>query len=796
MREGLQARDPYGAHVPPRTPGFHTHPGTDTAPLQNGPQAQAPQLAREPDRSPGLSSPSSPSAFLKDAAAGGGPGGPDAFRRGPGALEVCGRGSHACSSSEVRADVCADTPGDTPGPAQQRPPNTARAEAGPGGTRGPARRAQQPQGSGSYGSGEGARKAHSGPTRPRRRSGLEQGATPYPPPPEKLPSGGVRVLRRPCFGQALPGREKVAEEEIPATPQTPSQPRQAPQKARLQEPQRRAAPRLRRPGALGPTQPRPWRPGDPGARGGRARPAGPGTPRARARPLRARPGSRSPSLALRQGSASPGALPDGTAGRPTPADRGAGGARRQAARAAGSVPRGAARGFAAGPAPRARGARGGLPILAKLATRIQSAMMYGSWTWCHLKVTTWKPRVSPCAPPGSSSKPRARGSPPSASSSPSSSPRPGPARPAIAAAAQRPARTRMSRLPRCARRAARSRRAARGAARSRERSGGRAAVPVPARRAAFNPAAPSRPGAEPVRPRRAHTRARRSRRPSARPPARGARPAGPAGPQPSPPPRARAPRPRAPAAPRAGPQAAPRAPAAGGRGPGRPPPPARRAAPEGGPGSPRARRGGGGCPRSFLGGPPPPDLGALRPPLPPPRERALGPFRPDGLAPAPGLNALWPVLPAARLTWAGAEARTALPRLLPGDPPTPTPRPSLSASRQPLFQRFCPRPRRQAPCLQAPSIPVRCTLSAHTKPGRSSAPVATTQRPRASRPPPSPALSASCGPSDLEERQGPPRTRGPSLTPLEPPSGGPGLPEEFALRSPPPPATAGRSSQL
>lgn len=31
---------------------------------------------------------------------------------------------------------------------------------------------------------------------------------------------------------------------------------------------------------------------------------------------------------------------------------------------------------------------GRLPILATLATRIQSAMMYGSWTWCHLKVTT------------------------------------------------------------------------------------------------------------------------------------------------------------------------------------------------------------------------------------------------------------------------------------------------------------------------------------------------------------------------------------------------------------------------
>lgn len=42
----------------------------------------------------------------------------------------------------------------------------------------------------------------------------------------------------------------------------------------------------------------------------------------------------------------------------------------------------------------AGGSRGGagtpgfLPILARLATRIHSAMMYGSLTWCHLKLTT------------------------------------------------------------------------------------------------------------------------------------------------------------------------------------------------------------------------------------------------------------------------------------------------------------------------------------------------------------------------------------------------------------------------
>lgn len=48
----------------------------------------------------------------------------------------------------------------------------------------------------------------------------------------------------------------------------------------------------------------------------------------------------------------------------------------------------------------------------------------------------------------------------------------------------------------------------------------RAAVPSPPAGVAFNPAAPSRPGAEPSRPRRAHER-RRSRMPSARPPGPG-----------------------------------------------------------------------------------------------------------------------------------------------------------------------------------------------------------------------------------------------------------------------------------
>lgn len=128
-------------------------------------------------------------------------------------------------------------------------------------------------------------------------------------------------------------------------------------------------------------------------------------------------------------------------------------------------------------------------------------MMYGSWTWCHLKVTTWKPWLSSCALPGSCSTPRTRGSTPSASSASSSPPlEPGAPRPNIAATAQHPVQTLMACGSCCARRDAlrpepldvRDPRDSRRVAWSRAHSGrGRLSRSPPAP-VAFNPAAPGR----------------------------------------------------------------------------------------------------------------------------------------------------------------------------------------------------------------------------------------------------------------------------------------------------------------
>lgn len=125
--------------------------------------------------------------------------------------------------------------------------------------------------------------------------------------------------------------------------------------------------------------------------------------------------------------------------------------------------------------------------------------MYGSWTWCHLKVTTWKPSLSWCSPPGSSSTPPTCGSWPSASSNASRSPQPGPSAPRcdIVPTAQCPVRTLMSCKSGCA-----LQDALRGGRWTRQPAGRasgsaearalwvRAAVRVPPARVAFNPAGP------------------------------------------------------------------------------------------------------------------------------------------------------------------------------------------------------------------------------------------------------------------------------------------------------------------
>lgn len=188
---------------------------------------------------------------------------------------------------------------------------------------------------------------------------------------------------------------------------------------------------------------------EPGARGApEAAPAWPGSrhPRRPARPLRARPGSQSaPRSACREG------LTPGGRQRRSTAEGGRGraalypgaqkGPRRPREPGGGKWKEKSQRGHDL----ETHRAPGLLPILAKLATRIHSAMMYGSRTWCHLKVTTWKPWLSSCALPGSST-PRTRGSAPSASSSASSTPQSEPRapRPSISAAAQRPVRTLMA----------------------------------------------------------------------------------------------------------------------------------------------------------------------------------------------------------------------------------------------------------------------------------------------------------------------------------------------------------------
>lgn len=136
---------------------------------------------------------------------------------------------------------------------------------------------------------------------------------------------------------------------------------------------------------------------------------------------------------------------------------------------------------------------GRLPILAKLATRIQSAMMYGSWTWCHLNVTIWKLAGGL----GSSSIPLAPRRLVSASASASSGFQPGPRAQCHIAAAQLRELTRIPWWRTCC---------ALRRSPLRDPGAGSSQVPRPAR-VAFNPAAPSCARAGLSRPRCAHVNA-------------------------------------------------------------------------------------------------------------------------------------------------------------------------------------------------------------------------------------------------------------------------------------------------